>query len=468
MNILQKFVDLDSSGKRINVGVISDAMVDEYFNVQVKKISPEFPIPVMHSDIETSDNYPGGGANVCFQFKHLNVNAHLISFVDVEAAHCFTQHGLNTSLCLEINNKIPRKKRFYNNNFPTYRWDVEQPNYGLSWGLCYTCFDLYSKVRPYIDIFDVLIFSDYDKGVLSYFTHLLMHEVRISIVDPKSKDIDRWKGCTVFKPNVSEALYLTGCSNIIDAGKNLLKRLNCKAVIVTDADNGVVVFDLDGMYEIRPDKKLPPAESVIGAGDAYTSFLATALGRGMTIREAAEVAWEAGVLYVRNRHNKPISYNNLLINSSFGKIIPNNPNLYLGEKNNRDYKLVFTNGCFDAGLTKGHVDCLNFAKKQGDKLIVALNGDKSVKKLKGESRPILSIDERLAIVAGLACVDYVISFDEDNPLRLIQEILPSVIVKGGDYQEKDVVGYGIAEIKIFDFVNCISTTQKIDKINRIN
>ena len=127
----------------------------------------------------------------------------------------------------------------------------------------------------------------------------------------------------------------------------------------------------------------------------------------------------------------------------------------------RNYKLVFTNGCFDFGLTRGHIECLTFAKAQGDKLIVGLNSDSSIKRLKGNNRPILPLEDRMHIMAALECVDYVYSFEEDSPLELIKKLKVDVIVKGSDYQKEKVVGYGLAEVIICPLVKCISTTEKI-------
>ena len=461
MNILDKFIQLDLIGAETRIGVIGDAMVDEYFNVKVKKISPEFPIPVMHSDTDDSQDFPGGAANVAYQFKNFNTKVNLISFLDKPADSSFSLKGINTAMCVRIDSKIPRKRRFYSDDFPTYRWDVEQPNYGLGHDLNRKCFDLYEKIWCAVDYFDVLIFSDYDKGVFSKYLDLLIPESPISIVDSKSCDLDRWHGCTVFKPNKQEALACSGCSNINDAGKWLLDKLKCKAVVITQAGEGVTVFD-EGIYEIRPTTPLPPAESVIGAGDCFTAFLAMALGRGMSIRNAAEIAWCAGTLYVKNRHNKPLNRLDLIntFDPTIGKIISGMPeNVF----SNRKYKLVFTNGCFDI-LHAGHLETLKFAKSLGDKLVVAVNTDESVSKLK-PGRPYVSLNHRMRLLAALEFVDFVIPFGESTPLDIIKRIKPDVLVKGGDYQVDNIVGYGIVpEIVVSPMVQGLSTTNLVEKI----
>lgn len=462
MSILEKFLKLEAISPAVKVGVIGDAMLDEYFNVRVKKISPEFPIPVMHSDTDKSEDFPGGAANVAYQFKNFNANVNLISFTDTSADTSLRLKGVNTEMCVNISTRIPRKRRFYSDDFPTYRWDVEEHHYGLGSDLDKKCFELYEKAQQTAEHFDVLIFSDYDKGVFSKYTELLIPECPITIVDPKSGDLDRWRGCTVFKPNKQEALSLSGCSTVNEAGVYLLNRLVCEAVIITQADQGVTVFDRDGVYEIRPTQPLPPAESVIGAGDCFTAFLAMSLGYRMKIREAAEIAWRAGSLYVKNRHNKPLSRTDILytFDPTANKIIDTHPELIF---QNRKYKLVFTNGCFDI-LHAGHLETLRYARSLGDKLVVAVNTDESVANLK-PGRPFVSLDDRMALLAGLEFVDFVIPFSENTPLEIIKRIKPDVLVKGGEYKKEDIVGYGIVnEIVTVPMVGGLSTTNIFKKI----
>lgn len=461
MTTLEKFFNLELACATARIGVIGDAMLDQYFNVKVKKISPEFPIPVMHSDNDSSQDFPGGAANVAYQFKHFNVEASLISFVDSLAALAFASHNVDTKLSLQIDTKIPRKKRFYSDDFPTYRWDVEQLNYGID-DLEKKCLELFTNLKFHqTKSFDAVIFSDYDKGVLFKHMNSLISEVPISVVDPKRGDINRWIGCTVFKPNASEALALTGCSDIFEAGKKLLAQVKCKAVVITESGNGVVVFDEEGIHEIRPTTPLPLAESVIGAGDCFTAFLTMALVRGMSIRESAEVAWKAGTMYVLNRHNKPISRSDLaaVFDSVKKKLQP--PSFPASE--NRNYKLVFTNGCFDI-LHSGHISTLQFAKSLGDKLVVAVNSDESVAKLK-PGRPYVTLNDRIKLLSALECVDFIVTFDDATPIELIRKIKPDVLVKGADYKKSDIVGADIVkEVYTAPIIEGLSTTELVQKI----
>lgn len=442
-----------------SVAVVGDSMLDQYYDVKVKKISPEFPIPVMLSDEDLPKNLPGGAANVAYQFKNFKVDVHLFSFIDWFAAELFHRHGLNTEFSEIIEQKIPRKRRFYSDGFPTYRWDVEKPNYGLE-NINLHRKKLYEKILENIQNYDVVLFSDYDKGIFSDEIKQIISKAKISIVDPKSKEIEKWKNCTVFKPNSKEALELTGCATIKEAGESLLKYLNCQAVIITEAENGLSIFHTDGHIKIDPRAFLEKAKSVIGAGDCFIAFLAMALAQGIGMVPAAELSWQAGQIYVQNTLNKPLSIEDL--QEKDGNFV----NKILDEFDfllDRDFDLVVANGCFDL-LHAGHISMLNYAKKQGDKLLVAVNSDESVSRLK-PGRPLTNLNDRMSILANLSCVDYVISFDDDTPIRLIQKLRPEVLVKGSEYSSKNIVGANFAKkVVTAPMIEGLSTTNLVEKI----
>jgi D-beta-D-heptose 7-phosphate kinase/D-beta-D-heptose 1-phosphate adenosyltransferase len=455
-DLLSKFCKLNIECKSSpKIAVVGDAMIDEYFDVKVKKISPEFPIPVMHSESEESNSFPGGAANVVYQINNFkSVEGFLVGFVDNYAEKVFFDKSVNTKFCLKIENLIPRKRRFYSNDFPTYRWDIEKENYGLGSNLESNCKLLKDKANQK---FDVIIFSDYDKGVLKHHLYELINNCPISIVDPKSGPLSRYKNCTIFKPNASEALALTGCKNIEDAGKKLLCELNCQSVIITQAGDGISIFykELGEILcrEIRPKIKLPTAESVIGAGDCFVAFLAMSLSLGFNVLESAEIAWEAGVIYVRNKYNQPLHPNDL----STSKIV--DPQ-FLSKRN---FKLVFTNGCFDI-LHAGHLESLRFAKSMGEKLVVAVNTDESVAENK-PGRPFVKLKDRMNLLAGLEFVDYVVSFSEKTPLEVLKIIRPDVLVKGAEYSKENIVGNDlVSEVVVCPMVDGLSTTNLINSI----
>ena len=441
MEKILQFLDKNKKDKKISVAVMGDAMIDEYYEAKVKRISPEYPIPIIHMTDNNPVLRPGGAANVVYQFKRFNAQVDLYSLTSE-------------------NVKLPKKKRYFQDNVQLARIDVEQENYGLDEErLKNHTQKLQQQMvsRPY----DAAIFSDYGKGIFKFFNNDCLNKFPITIVDPKNGDISRWKGCTVFKPNQEEALKLSGKSNVRDAGIYLSEYLGA-SVVITEASKGVSVFEYRSVYEIRPDVSPAVAESVIGAGDCFVAFLTMALCHNFSLKDAAEIAFKAGTLYVLNKRNKPLYPHNLRVSvdSANGKLLDHDDLEFLFD---RCYKLVFTNGCFDL-MHRGHIESLRFAKQQGDKLIVAINSDESVRKLK-PNRPIMSLDDRIAMLTAIEYVDYVVVFDDDTPLELIKKIRPDVVVKGADYKKQDIVGYGIVpEIKRCPLVEGISTTKIIDKI----
>jgi D-beta-D-heptose 7-phosphate kinase/D-beta-D-heptose 1-phosphate adenosyltransferase len=453
--LVEEFFDKSIKNKK-TISVAGDALLDEYYQVVSNRISPEFPIQIIHSQNEIpSKIIAGGAANVIRQFQNLNVNTKLVSIVDPYASEILGKN-INVDYCnINWNAQTPRKKRFYQNDFPLVRWDCEAKNYNLEQKELEEACE-YLKIPKS----DVIVFSDYDKGLFNHNWFKSYLKNNITIVDPK-KDIEKWKNCTVFKPNSIEAKNLSGKSNVKDQIAYFMKKLNCKCVIITQSENGVVgcTDSPDNLFFIPP-YCTPDVRCVIGAGDAFIAFFSLSLALGMSYEKAAKIAFSAGISYVKNKHNEPISYLDLLESClNFKKIIKNAKIL-----SNNNKKLVFTNGCFDI-LHEGHIKTLKFAKEKGEKLIVALNSDNSVKKLKGKNRPVNNLEKRMNVISQLGFVDYVVSFEEETPLEIIKQIQPDVIVKGGDYKKENIVGNEIAkEVYTCDYIKGISTTNIIKKI----
>jgi len=440
---------------KLKINVIGDVLIDEYFDVQVERISPEFPIPVHYSSTESPNKkLCGGAANVAFQFKNFNIDVNLISIINSEAKNICDSYGINTQYSI-VDDKIknPIKKRFYKDFHALTRWDIEQPFFGLP---------NISEYLNKIDIpeADINIFSDYDKGLFSTDWHKKFLTKSKSLVDPK-KNFKIWENCYLFKPNAVEANRFIHKNNIEDQLRWIQALLNCENVVITNSGNGVSAIDDDQKtYKVIPHKVLTKPESVIGAGDCFMAFLAMAIGVNMDLLDCLSIAFEAGTNYVANRYNKPLNPSDFFTKD---KLI-NNPAIL----KNRDFDLVWTNGCFDFGLTSGHIECLKFAKKQGDKLVVGLNSDTSIARLKGNGRPILPLKDRINILSSLESVDFIVSFEEDTPLKTIEKIIPNTIVKGGDYKKENVAGNKISNVVIFDYIEGISTTEKIRRINEVS
>ena len=333
-----------------------------------------------------------------------------------------------------------------------FRWDVEKENFGMS------NIDLYQ--RELLKLFedcdsDICIFSDYSKGV---FNNNLNYGFLKSVVDAKKHPLGKWSGCDVFKPNSVEALNLTSTENHRDQCLILKNNIKCNSVLVTDSYKGFYGIDQKNEFFEYQSKKEKQAACVIGGGDCYVAYLTIALQLGFDLYDSAEIAFNISYFYVTKNNNKNLR----LID--FYKFF-NSKSIEIEDLSERNFKLIFTNGCFDAGLTPGHIECLRFAKNQGGKVVVALNSDDSVKRLKGGNRPILNLEDRIKIISSLEFVDFIVSFEEDTPEKLIDQIKPDFIVKGGDYLPEEVVGREIAEVLICPYNKSISTTNKLEMIN---
>lgn len=430
-------------------------MVDEYFKVKVNRISPEFPMPIMSSTRAVPTCRPGGAANVAYQFRHFNVDPTLFCFWDKHAVDIFRQHDILVDCAWGSPCCLPIKRRFLDGSVQITRHDIEMELCG------YGHQELVTNLARFEDAIlgrpkpDIAILSDYNKGFFSdvNMTARFMEYYRdvITIVDPKLGPVVKWSDCTIFKPNAKEAYELSGKTNWRDQSRFFQDTLGCKAVVITFGGERVAGIWEDELFEYRPVRPVH-VESVIGAGDCFAAFFAMAVGHGFTIAEAAEIAWNAGAVYVQANMNRPIIPAEV---SWDGIVAPE-------ELASRDFSLVFTNGCFDL-LHDGHLNTLRFAKSKGDKLVVALNSDESIKRLKGEGRPIKPLDQRMAVMAALEMVDFVVSFDEDTPYEVIKKIRPDVLVKGGDWQSGTIVGADIVpEVYRAPVLEGLSTTRFVE------
>jgi D-beta-D-heptose 7-phosphate kinase/D-beta-D-heptose 1-phosphate adenosyltransferase len=450
-----------SRQKKLNIKCVGDAMIDEYYEVDVNRISPEFPMPIMLSPHEKPVRRPGGVANVAYQLRHFNTSPCLVCFMDKKLRKVLSKHkidydSISTETMLdEVNGFVPVKKRFLDHGVQVSRWDVEDTAYGLHyrvkkfWEMQKRISEEMRKRQP-----DVVILSDYNKGffqALDYNEQVNWIEPfsgRITIVDPKTGPIDKWKGCTIFKPNSKEAAELSGKGFWREQAKFFQNKLGCETVVITHGGEKVCGVSGSEFFNYMAPKKVE-VESVVGAGDCFCAFFAMAVGLGFSAIESAEIAWNAGAIYVQDKMNRPITPAEII---GSGIVSPE-------DLVSRDFKLVFTNGCFDL-LHSGHLSTLRFAKSHGDKLVVAVNSDKSVKSLKGESRPIKPLEERMAVLAALDMVDFVVSFEESDPYKLIDIIRPDVLVKGGEYEEKDIIGANLVkEVLRAPMMSDLSTTK---------
>lgn len=444
-----------------HIAVVGDVMIDEYFYVEANRLSPEFPIPIYVSQsMRPSVSSPGGAANVAHQLSKFNVHGYLYGFRNKQSKLAFSR--INDREGLGVNNNvkvIPRKIRLYNGDFPLCRWDIETDFYGTNKSKLLTIYNGLLKEFDRTDI-KVVILSDYNKGFWNLGPSAFpWMKDKISIVDPKKAPIEKWKGCTIFKPNSKEAEELSGFSDWKKQSEYFEKELECRAVLMTNGGKGVR-GKIDGkFFDYCPDKEVK-CISVIGAGDCFVSVLAVCLSFDMEIEEAVEVAFAAGSIYVQNKHNSPVTPHEILAfeDHSSAKLVE--PEMLA----NRDFNLCFTNGCFDI-LHEGHLQLLKYAKGCSNKLVVALNSDESISKIKGPNRPINNLESRIKMLSMLEFVDYIVVFEQDTPLEVIKKIKPDVLVKGGDYKIENIVGSDIVQdTRIFPLLEGKSTSNIIKKI----
>lgn len=439
---------------RPRVAVFGDAILDEYYEVSAHRVSPEFPIPVFNSEDDVPGIVLGGAANVSRQFSNFNFDVSLFALTNEKIK--YLGGDINMEGCI-FSKGVPVKKRFYSDGFPLFRFDVEKTRYGLdSDALKRLQQKLLEKLHA-SGPFSVVVFSDYDKGLFHGMEDFLgeIDEGTITIVDPKKSPVNRWRGCTIIKPNSAEAAEMSGEHDWRRQCDFFMRETGCQAVVITQAGDGVVGNVQGVWFEHRPEVRKAP-RSVVGAGDAFVAFLAMCMAHSIDIRRAVEIAFEACSLYVDEPRNLPL-YPYQVSPSKFV-----DPRIL--EK--RDFSLAFTNGNFDI-LHPGHIELLKFARSKAEGLVVALNSDESVRK-QGKRHPLINpLEYRKSMMEALGWVDFVVDFNEETPYEVIKKIRPDVLVKGSDWPNP--VGSDlVSEVHSFGLLEGHSTTSIIEKIRSVD
>ncbi len=325
-----------------------------------------------------------------------------------------------------------------------------------------------------------VVLSDYAKGCLSD-PQTLITAARAAnkpiIVDPKGSDFNKYRGATVLTPNMAEFQAVVGtCESeqqLIDKGLQLLDDLDLQALLVTRSEHGMTLIE-KGCKEFHLPAKAREVYDVTGAGDTVVATMAAAIGTGASLRDACILANAAAGVVVAKLGTSTVNIEELKQavskDEQVGTGVMSQAQLQIAvqEAKSRGERLVMTNGCFDI-LHAGHVSYLEAAARLGDRLIVAVNSDASVRQLKGQGRPVNNLERRMAVIAGLASTDWIVDFHEDTPERLISEILPDILVKGGDYKPEDIAGgrqviANGGEVKVLNFEDGVSTTNIINRI----
>ena len=442
--------DLIPDFSKARVLVVGDVMLDRYWSGSSNRISPEAPVPVVN--VQECVDRAGGAANVALNIASLGANVTLAGLVgNDEAADILSklllEKGIEQVFTRLDSYKTITKLRVMSRHQQLIRLDFEDNNSITSTdGLC-------DSVINRVGQFDVLVLSDYNKGSLDQ-APLLIKAARkaglIVLVDPKGHDFEKYRGASLLTPNLSEFESIVGhCiddDDLNEKAAQLRQQLDLDALLVTRSEKGMTLLQNNHDNVTFP-TKAREVYDVTGAGDTVIGVLAASLAAGAEFESAALLSnIAAGIVVGRlgaacvnsdelkratsdsfqmDFHQKIVSLEELKREVSFSR--------------DNGQKIVMTNGCFDI-LHAGHVQYLSEAVARGDRLIVAVNDDESVKRLKGESRPINNLHQRMEVLAALASVDWVISFSEDTPENLICKVLPDLLVKGGDYKPSEIAG----------------------------
>ena len=465
--------------KKPNILVIGDLMIDHYLWGSCDRISPEAPVQVVNVKKESS--VLGGAGNVINNLVTLGSVVDVISVIGNDSVANELKSLLEkidvptSNLVVENNRKTSKKSRLIASQQQVLRYDMESID-DINEN---SHKQIIQTLEKNIDKYSSIILSDYGKGVLT--TNLTKEIIKIAnknsikvLVDPKGKDYSKYKGSYTLTPNKKEAMEATNIdikdeSSLIEALKSLKTQCSLEVSLITLSEQGIAIFDDE--LTIKP-TVAREVYDVTGAGDTVIASIAFALGNNLDIKDAIYFAnLAAGVVVGKigsatTTLDEIYEYEYSLHKSNSTSHIKTFDEIKtLSSKlHNQGKKIVFTNGCFDI-LHVGHVKYLEVAKSYGDVLILGLNADSSVRKLKGPTRPINTQDDRAYILASLESVDYVVIFEEETPYELIKLIKPHVLVKGGDYEGKEVVGQDIAdELKLVQFVDGKSTTNTIKRI----
>ena len=443
--VLRNFSDL-------NILCIGDIILDSYIHGKVNRISPEAPIPIFKYESERF--VLGGAGNVARNVVSGGGLCTLISVVGDDKEQKVLKKLIRETKNLKAelifsDRKTSLKQRYISGQQQILRVDNESTK-----DIGQNCEKRVMEVfKKHIKRTDLVILSDYDKGVL---TQRLLKKIillskkcnKTTIVDPKKRSFSVYSGSDIITPNLNELLKENN-SNLFKhtseeglirkISEELIKQYKFSSIITTRSSNGMTIVSRNNKSHNLSSKALEVYD-VSGAGDTVVAYLSLSLASGMNIEESAKIANRAAGISVGKLGTACVFKDEVFENELFEKkIVSTNEAFFLLKKLSSTKKIGFTNGCFDL-IHSGHISYLKKSKKYCDILILAINGDESVKKLKGKSRPSLSLDERIKILSSLEFIDLIITFDEPTPLKLIRKLKPDILFKGKDYKIEDVVG----------------------------
>lgn len=461
--------------------VLGDLMLDRYWHGPTSRISPEAPVPVVKiTDIEER---AGGAGNVALNIASLGGNVDILGLVgNDEPAQALqsmlTQAGATCSFQQIDSLPTITKLRILSRNQQLIRLDFEE-----SFGDQDTS-ELQNTYFEKVANAGAVILSDYDKGALTDPQSLIKAAREANtpvLVDPKGTDFSIYKGATLITPNLSEFEAVVGeCideADLVKKGLQLIDDVDLQALLVTRSEKGMTLLQ-KGQAPLHLPAHAREVYDVTGAGDTVISVLASALASGSSIENATRLSNIASGIVVGKLGTATVNLAELrravLAETATESDVLSEEQMMLTIEDARAHgeSIVLTNGCFDI-LHPGHVAYLKQARKLGDRLIVAVNSDASVSRLKGPERPINHLQHRMEVLAGLESVDWVVAFEEDTPERIISKLLPDLLVKGGDYKAEDVAGgtqviNNGGAVQILNFEDGYSTSKIINSIKKAN
>ncbi|MDC9604732.1 bifunctional D-glycero-beta-D-manno-heptose-7-phosphate kinase/D-glycero-beta-D-manno-heptose 1-phosphate adenylyltransferase HldE [Xenorhabdus griffiniae] len=462
---------------RAGVLVVGDVMLDRYWYGPTSRISPEAPVPVVK--VETIEERPGGAANVAMNIASLGANSRLVGLTGIDdAARALSEKLSSVKVRCDFvsvpTHPTITKLRVLSRNQQLLRLDFEEGFQNID------AQPMLEKIQQSLPHIGALVLSDYAKGALNQIQAMikLANEANVPVlIDPKGSNFSRYRGATLLTPNMSEFEAVVGhCKDnddLVQKGMKLVQDLDLKALLITRSERGMSLLQV-GQPPLHLPTQAQEVFDVTGAGDTVIGVLATALAAGKPLNEACYLANAAAGVVVGKLGTStvsPVELENAVrgrAETGFGVMSEAKLKEAVAQARQRGERIVMTNGCFDI-LHAGHVSYLSNARKLGDRLIVAVNSDASTKRLKGETRPVNPLEQRMTVLSALESVDWVVAFEEDTPQRLIAGILPDILVKGGDYKPEEIAGSeevwaAGGEVKVLNFEDGISTTNIIKTI----
>jgi len=463
--------------KRAGLLVVGDVMLDRYWHGPTSRISPEAPVPVVK--VEQVEERPGGAANVAMNIASLGAGSRLVGLTGIdEAASALNAAltGVNVQCDFVSVSTHPTvtKLRVLSRSQQLIRLDFEEGFEGVNPE------PIHERIQQALPNIGALVLSDYAKGALASVETMikLAREAGVPVlVDPKGTDFSRYHGATLLTPNFSEFEAVVGkCkteADIVERGTALMQKHALSALLITRSENGMTLLQ-PGKKPFHMPTQAQEVFDVTGAGDTVIGVLAAALAAGTSLEESCFLANAAAGVVVGKLGTStvsPIELENAIHarpESGFGVMSEARLMVEVEKARQRGERVVMTNGVFDI-LHAGHVSYLANARKLGDRLIVAVNSDASTRRLKGETRPVNPLENRMIVLGALDAVDWVVGFEEDTPQRLIANVLPDLLVKGGDYKPEEIAGSkevwaNGGDVRVLNFEDGISTSNIIKTI----